>query len=125
MIRRNELYRCEHCGNIVEVLQGGGPKVRCCGQAMTLLEENTVDAAVEKHVPLVKGMGDGVFVKVGEVAHPMTEEHWIPWIEVIEGDRVLRKYLTAGEAPEAFFAGVTESVIVRAYCNLHGNWRKE
>lgn len=124
MIRRNQLYRCEHCGNVVEVVQGGGPKVRCCGQAMTLLEENVVDAAVEKHVPQVEEAEGGILVKVGEVAHPMTEEHFIPWIEVIKGEEVHRKHLSPGEKPEAFFAGIEQPIIARAYCNLHGNWKK-
>jgi len=124
MIRRNQMYKCEHCGNIVEVVQGGGPKVRCCGQAMTFLEENSQDAAQEKHVPVVEEVEGGILVKVGEVAHPMTDEHWIPWIEVIQGETTLRKYLLPGDKPEAFFAGVTGPVVARAYCNLHGNWKR-
>jgi superoxide reductase len=124
MIRRNQLYKCEHCGNIVDVVKGGGPSVRCCGQAMTLLAENVEDAAQEKHVPVVEEVEGGILVKVGEVAHPMTEEHWISWIEVIQGETTLRKHLSPGEKPEAFFAGVTGPVVARAYCNLHGNWKR-
>ena len=98
--------------------------MRCCGQAMTFLEENSQDAAQEKHVPVVEEVEGGTLVKVGEVAHPMTDEHWIPWIEVIQGETTLRKYLLPGETPEAFFAGVTGPVVARAYCNLHGNWKR-
>ncbi|VFQ47414.1 desulfoferrodoxin [Desulfoluna butyratoxydans] len=124
MMRRNQLYACEHCGNIVEIIQAGGPTVRCCGQAMTLLEENTRDASREKHVPVVAEADGGIRVSVGETAHPMTEEHWIPWIEVTQGATILRKHLLPGEKPEAFFAGITGPVVARAYCNLHGHWTR-
>lgn len=124
MIRRNQLYKCEQCGNIVEVVQAGGPKMKCCGQTMALLEENTRDASREKHVPVVEEVNGGILVTVGEVAHPMSDEHWIPWIEVIQGASILRKNLLPGEKPVAFFPGITGPVVARAYCNLHGHWTR-
>jgi superoxide reductase len=124
MVERNELYKCKHCGNIVQVVKGGGPKVRCCGETMVLLSENTEDAAVEKHVPVVTETAEGVFVKVGEAEHPMTDEHYIEWIELESGGVILRKFLNPGEKPEAFFPGISGNVTARAYCNLHGNWKK-
>jgi superoxide reductase len=124
MIERNQIYKCQHCGNIVQVVIGGGPKVRCCGETMGLLTENTEDAAVEKHIPVVTESPEGIFVKVGEVEHPMAEEHYIEWIEVITDEVTLRKFLKPGEAPEAFFPGVSGNVTAKAYCNLHGNWKK-
>jgi superoxide reductase len=124
MIERNQIYKCKHCGNIVQVVKGGGPKVRCCGDTMGLLTENTEDAAVEKHIPVVTESPEGIFVKVGEVEHPMAEEHYIEWIEIITDEVTLRKFLKPGEAPEAFFPGVSGNVTAKAYCNLHGNWKK-
>ena len=123
MTERLQVYKCEICGNIVEVQHGGGAELVCCGQPMKLYEENTVDAAVEKHVPVIEMTGGGVKVKVGSVAHPMTEEHYIEWVQVIEGDKVCRKYLKPGDAPEAEFCGETKSVVAREYCNLHGLWK--
>lgn len=117
------VYQCEMCGNMVEVLQAGGGDLVCCGQPMKLLAENSTDAAKEKHVPvIVKGDG-GYTVKVGSVAHPMTAEHLIEWIELIAGSTVYRQALKAGDAPEAFFATMATQVSARAYCNLHGLWR--
>ena len=124
MIRRDQLYKCEHCGNIVEVVQGGGPAIRCCGQAMTLQVENVEDAAQEKHVPVVVEVDGGILVTVGGIAHPMTEAHAILWVEVIQGGTTQRRYLKADEEPKAFFPGLRGPVVARAYCNLHGNWKR-
>lgn len=122
-IERNQVYKCEHCGNIADILHGGGPKLFCCNKPMVLLEENTVDAAVEKHVPVVTKVDGGFKVAVGNVAHPMADDHHIEWIEVLENGSVHRQFLSPGEAPEAFFALEADSVTARAYCNLHGFWK--
>ncbi len=123
MADRMEVRRCNHCGIIIEVMHSGGGQVMCCGEEMELLSENTVDAAKEKHVPVKSSEGSGVKVAVGEVAHPMAEDHYIEWIEVVDGDNICRKYLNPGEAPEAVFASASSSATARAYCNLHGHWK--
>jgi superoxide reductase len=123
MAKKLEVYLCEICGNIVEVLHGGKGQLICCGQPMELCEENTVDAAKEKHVPVVERSGEGLKVAVGSVPHPMEEKHFIEWIEVIDGESVQRRFLKPGERPEATFAGVGEGVTAREYCNLHGLWK--
>ena len=123
MANRGEVYKCELCGNIVEVLHGGGGELVCCGESMNLLTENTVDAAKEKHVPVVEKIEGGVKVKVGDVAHPMEEKHWIEWIEVQAGSSCFFKFLNPGDAPEAEFKTDAADVTARAYCNLHGLWK--
>ena len=122
----NEVYKCAVCGNIVEVTHAGGGTLVCCGQDMILQEENTTDAATEKHVPVAEREGDRVKVKVGEVAHPMEDAHYIEWIEILVDGISYKKFLKPGEPPEAEFdlpAGSGE-VVVREYCNLHGLWKK-
>lgn len=123
MAERLEVYKCELCGNIVQVLHGGDGELVCCGQAMTCLKENTVDAAKEKHVPVVEKVDGGVKVKVGDVAHPMEEKHYIEWIEVIADGKSYFQFLNAGDAPEAVFNLAAADVAARAYCNLHGLWK--
>ena len=123
MAERLEVYKCELCGTMVEVLHGGGGELVCCGEAMALLKENTVDAAKEKHVPVVEKMDGGVNVKVGDVAHPMEEKHYIEWIEIIVDGNVHRQFLNPGEAPEATFQIDADNVVAREYCNLHGLWK--
>ena len=123
MAERLEVYKCEACGNIVEVIHGGGGELVCCGEAMKLLVENTVDAAKEKHVPVIEQVEGGVKVKVGDVAHPMEEKHYIEWIEIIDGDKADRQFLNPGEAPEAVFKTSSANVTAREYCNLHGLWK--
>ena len=118
-----QIYKCEVCGNIVEMQHSGAGELVCCGQPMKLYEENTVGAAAENHVPGIEKTDAGVKVKVGSVPHPMTEEHYIEWVQVIKGDKVCRKYLKPGDAPEAEFCGQTEAVVAREYCSLHGLWR--
>jgi superoxide reductase len=124
-IKLGEIYKCEACGNIVVAIHEGAGDLVCCGQDMVLMEENTVDAAVEKHVPVVVKDGDKITVKVGDVAHPMEDKHYIEWIECLVGDTCFTKMLKPGDAPEAEFcvAGATGDVLVRAYCNLHGLWK--
>jgi len=123
MARRLEVYRCEVCGNVVEVLHGGAGQLVCCGQPMKLLVENTVDASKEKHVPVVEKVAGGCKVKVGSVPHPMEDKHCIEWIELVAGDRAYRQFLSPGAQPEAFFPVVADSVFAREYCNLHGLWK--
>ncbi len=124
MATRLEVYKCDVCGNIVEVLQGGQGELTCCGQAMVLLKENTTDAAKEKHVPVIEKIAGGYRVKVGEAAHPMAEEHFIQWIELIADGKAYRQFLNPGEAPEAVFMVDADSIVAREYCNLHGLWKK-
>jgi superoxide reductase len=117
------IYKCEVCGNMVEVIHGGSGKLVCCGQPMKFFQENTVDAAKEKHVPVVEKTADGVKVKVGAVAHPMEEKHYIEWVELLIDGKAYRQFLKPGEAPEAVFDIKAKNVIAREYCNLHGLWK--
>ncbi len=123
MAERLEVYRCEVCGNIVEVLQGGMGQLVCCNKPMVKLEAGSVDASQEKHVPVVEKVSGGYKVKVGSVAHPMEEKHYIQWIDLVADGRVYRQFLNPGQAPEAFFPVEAEEVTAREYCNLHGLWR--
>ena len=123
MAERLEVYKCEVCGNIVEVLHGGDGELVCCGQPMKRFVENTVDAAKEKHVPVIEKVAGGVKVKVGSVAHPMEEKHWIEWVEIIADGKAYRQFLNPGEAPEATFNVEASQITAREYCNLHGLWK--
>ncbi|THB75488.1 MAG: desulfoferrodoxin [Gammaproteobacteria bacterium] len=123
MALRDEVYKCDLCGNIVEVVHGSAGGLACCGQSMNLLNENTTDAATEKHVPVIEKIAGGYKITVGEVAHPMQEEHYIEWIELIAGDTVLRQYLNPGDEPVAFFKTDATDIVAREYCNLHGLWK--
>jgi len=123
MTERLQVYKCEKCGNIVEVVHASTGQLVCCGQPMRLLVENTTDAAREKHVPVIEKGTDKITVKVGSVAHPMEEKHYIEWIELIADGRVYRQYLKPGEAPTAVFPLSAGKVSAREYCNLHGLWR--
>ncbi|HOZ02111.1 MAG TPA: desulfoferrodoxin [Candidatus Syntrophosphaera sp.] len=124
MIEVRQIYHCPICGNLVEVLFAGGGELVCCGQPMKYLEGNTVDAAREKHVPVLEELGDKVKVSVGSVPHPMEEKHYITMIEVLTENKVLRRELKPGDAPEAVFRVKKDKVTgVREYCNLHGLWK--
>lgn len=122
MTTRKQIYKCEVCGNIVEVLHEGGGELVCCGEPMKLQQENTVDAAREKHVPVVERSARGFKVKVGSIPHPSTLEHHIEWIELIADGKAYRQFLNAGDAPEATFEIDAQQVIAREYCNLHSLW---
>lgn len=124
MTEVRQVYKCEVCGNMVEVLHKGGGQLVCCGKPMTLRKENTEDAATEKHVPVIEKIEGGVKVKVGEIDHPMLEKHYIEWIEMHTENKVYRKYLNPGEKPEAVFMVEEEILYAREYCNLHGLWKK-
>ena len=123
MAERLEVYKCEVCGNIVEVLHGGDGELVCCGQPMKRFVENTVDAAKEKHVPVVEKIEGGIKVKVGDVAHPMEEKHYIEWVEIIADGKAYRQFLNPGESPEATFNVEAGQITAREYCNLHGLWK--
>jgi superoxide reductase len=123
-MKRLQIYKCALCGNIVMVLHASGGTLECCGQAMELLQENTVDAAKEKHVPVIEKIAGGFKVSVGSVPHPMEEKHYIQWIELVDSDgKVLIKFLNPGEKPEAEFESKAESATAREHCNLHGLWK--
>lgn len=124
MAKKKEIYKCEICGNIVEVLHEGKGQLVCCGQPMKLFVENTVDAAKEKHVPVIEKTAMGKKIKVGSVAHPMEEKHYIEWIEVMDDTgKYCRQFLKPGDQPEAEFNIKAEKVTAREYCNLHGLWK--
>lgn len=120
---KGEIYKCNICGNIVEVVHAGGGELVCCGEPMNLMEEKTEDELQEKHVPVVEKTDNGYKVKIGEVEHPMEEEHYIEWIELIADGRSYKKYLNPGDSPQAEFCVDAENVTVREYCNVHGLWK--
>jgi superoxide reductase len=123
MTKLFEVYKCEVCGNIVKVVHASGGTLVCCGKPMTVQQEKTSDVGKEKHVPVIERSANGILVKLGSVPHPMEEKHFIEWIEVIAGDKVLREHLKPGGKPEAFFRIDAPSVVAREYCNLHGQWK--
>ena len=123
MAKKLEIYKCTVCGNIVEVIHGGIGELVCCGKPMELLDEKTADAATEKHVPVIEKIDSGYKVKVGSVPHPMQEEHYIEWIELLADGKAYRQFLSAGDAPEAIFNVEADSVGAREYCNVHGLWK--
>jgi superoxide reductase len=123
MAKQREVYICALCGNIVEVEFGGKGKLVCCGKDMTLAIPNTFDAAVEKHVPVIEKKDGGILVKVGTVAHPMAEDHFIVYVEICDDGIIRRKFLRPGAAPEAFFKGASEKAVAKEYCNKHGLWK--
>ncbi len=123
MAEKLQIYKCAECGNIVEVLHGGGGQLVCCGGPMELLEEKTADAATEKHVPVIEKIDGGYKVKVGSVPHPMLEEHFIEWIELLADGKAYRQFLEPGAEPEAIFNIEADSVGAREHCNVHGLWK--
>jgi len=123
-MKKREVYKCEVCGNVVEVLYVGGGTLVCCGEDMQLMDEKTEDSSTEKHVPFIEKDGDTVTVKVGEnTAHPMEENHYIEWIELIADGKVHRQFLNPGDKPEAVFKVEAEELSAREYCNVHGLWK--
>ncbi len=122
-MERLQVYKCSSCGILMEVLDGGAGDLACCGEPMELLVANTVDAAKEKHVPVVEKVEGGFKVSIGSVPHPMEEKHYIEWIEVIADGKVLRQFLQPGDAPEAVFKIDASEVVAREHCNLHGLWK--
>ena len=122
MTEKLQIYKCEICGNIVEVLHGGDGELVCCGQPMKNLAAKTADVGKEKHVPVIEKIAGGIKVKVGSVPHPMEEKHYIEWIEVIADGKAYRQFLKPGEAPEAIFKIEAKTITAREYCNVHGLW---
>ncbi len=125
MAKQSEIYKCEACGNVIEVLHGGEGELVCCGEPMKLQNAGTVDAAKEKHVPVIEKTASGFKVKVGSMAHPMEEKHYIEWIEVIADGKNYKTYLKPGMAPEAEFCIKAEKITAREYCNIHRLWKAE
>jgi superoxide reductase len=123
MAERLQVFKCNVCGHIIEVLHAGMGELVCCNQPMVQLVENTVDAATEKHVPVIEKTENGIKVKVGEVPHPMADDHFIEWVEVIAGDNIYRQFLNPGQDPEVEFPGAFDQVSAREFCNLHGLWK--
>ena len=123
MTVQKQVYRCNVCGNIVEVLHVGKGELVCCGQPMELLQEKVTDAGLEKHVPVIESTDSGIKVKVGDVPHPMEEKHYIEWVEVITGGGSYRQFLKPGEKPEANFDIKPQKVTAREYCSIHGLWK--
>lgn len=123
MTEKLEVYKCEICGNIVEVLHAGAGDLICCGQSMEKQEEKTADFTTEKHVPVVEKVDGGILIKVGSVPHPMTDEHYIELIELIQGNLICRKFLAPGDAPEVEFKAPEGDVKGREYCSIHGLWK--
>lgn len=131
MTQMNHIYKCHICGNLVEVLHTGAGELVCCGQPMELLSEKSQDEGQEKHLPIMEKMpedvcrgGDGYRIKVGEVAHPMEENHYIEWIEVKTDDgKIGKKYLQPGDSTEVEFYTKKQITEVRVYCNVHGLWK--
>ena len=124
MTKLKQIYKCNVCGNIVEVLHTGVGELVCCGEAMQLMEEKREDVGQEKHLPVIEKMENKVKVKVGSIPHPMEEKHYIEWIELEAKGKAYRQFLKPGDIPEASFEGQAEKITAREYCNLHGLWKK-
>lgn len=123
MTKRLQVYKCDICGNIVEVLHEGKGELVCCGQPMKLLKEQTEEQGKEKHVPVIERIDNKVKVKVGSIPHPMEDKHYIEWIEVVFSDGIIRKFLKPSDTPQAEF-GIGEGLVeVREYCSIHGLWK--
>lgn len=123
MAKHLEIYACERCSNIVEVVHAGEGELVCCGQPMKFMDEGVTDAAKEKHVPVIEKTANGYKVMVGSVAHPMEEKHYIEWIELVADGISYTQFLKPGQKPEAEFCIDAKNVIAREYCNIHGHWK--
>jgi superoxide reductase len=124
MAKFRGIYKCEICGNVVEVLHEGIGALICCGEEMKFMEEKTQDSSVEKHVPYIEKTGDGVLVKVGQNQdHPMEEKHYIEWIQIIADGKSYRQFLKPGDKPQTLFEIKADKIAAREYCNIHGLWK--
>lgn len=123
MTRKLQIYKCEVCGNIVEVLHEGRGELVCCGEPMRLVREKTEEQGKEKHLPVIEKTNTGIEVKVGSIAHPMEEKHYVEWIQIQTNGKSYRKFLSPGDAPEAEFPVKAEKISVHEYCNIHGLWK--
>jgi len=120
-----QVYKCNVCGNIVEVLHTGKGELVCCGQPMELLQERAADVGLEKHVPVIEATDKGIKVRVGDVPHPMEEKHYIEWVEVTADGKSCRIFLRPGQKPEAEFDIKPQKVTAREYCSIHGLWKSK
>ena len=124
MTKLREIYKCEICGNIVEIIHTGAGSLVCCNEEMKLLKEKNEDSSVEKHVPYIQKTMSGILVKIGQNQdHPMTKEHYIEWIQLIADDIAYRKFLKPGDKPQAIFEIKGDKIEAREYCNIHGLWK--
>jgi superoxide reductase len=123
MAKQKQIFKCNVCGHIIEVLHPGVGELVCCNQPMALAAEKTEDEGREKHQPIIEKTESGVKIKVGSIPHPMTAEHYIEWIEIFADGRSYKKFLNPGDAPEAEFCLTAEKIEARAYCNVHGLWQ--
>jgi superoxide reductase len=123
MTERLQIYKCDICGNIVEVLHTGVGELVCCNEPMKKLDEKTADQGKEKHVPVIEKTADGFKVTVGSVPHPMEEKHYIEWIEIIADGQAYRQFLMPGIAPQATFCIKAQKITAREHCNIHGLWK--
>ena len=125
MTIQNQIYKCNTCGGLLEVVVPGGNQIACCGQEMELLTEKTADVGKEKHVPVIEKTKKGILVKIGSVPHPMESAHYIQLIEILWNGRSYKKFLKPGDKPEAEFeiSAQAGGVVAREHCNLHGLWR--
>jgi len=125
MTKKLQVYKCNVCGNIVQVLHEGAGELVCCGQSMELLKAKIEDKGLEKHVPVIEKTESGVKVKVGSIPHPMEKDHYIEWVEVVADGRSYKKFLKPGDKPETEFCLEANQISAREYCNLHGLWQTE
>ncbi len=123
MAKRLDVFKCSECGNIVEMLYSGDGELVCCGKPMELLTEKSADSSTEKHVPVIEKTADGYKVTVGSTLHPMTDEHYIQWIELIADGVSYFQFLKPGADPVANFCIKADNVSAREYCNVHGLWK--
>ena len=124
MTQKLQVYKCEICGNIIEVLHEGQGELVCCEQPMTLINEKSQEEGEEKHLPIIDKIENGIKVKVGSVTHPMEEKHYIEWIEIITDGKAYRQFLSPGNPPEAIFNIKVTDITAREYCSIHGLWKK-
>ncbi len=123
-VEKLQVYKCKSCGIIVEALDGGEGELSCCDEPMILFSEKTEDAGKEKHVPIIEALDIGVRVKIGSIPHPMVEDHFIEWIQLLAGGKTYRRFLKPGDAPEAVFEIKAEEIeLAREYCSVHGLWK--
>jgi len=124
MAKRGEVYKCQICGIITEILHEGEDEMVCCNQPMTLMQEKTAEEGLtEKHLPVVEKSEKGILVKIGSVPHPMEETHWIEWVEIqTASGKIMKKFLKPSDTPEVEFDTGEKVIAAREYCNLHGLW---
>jgi len=123
MTQQKQIYKCNVCGNVVEVLHNGVGQLVCCNQPMELLEGKKEDEGMEKHVPVIERSGNTIIVKVGSIPHPMEQEHYIEWIELSVDGNSFKRFLVPGEEPRAEFNVSGDNVFAKIYCNIHKLWQ--